>query len=275
MVDLADQTGLDLLVVRRPLSPGLAALNRAGALNGHVPITAILSLIAVVGSFLYGYDTIVMAVERSASEETATVDGVPVNHQYSKSLDFERPPGRPDLGHHRPRPASTARPCARTRNWPSPAPLPGSPATTPPSAAATRCSASRAAADDGWCGNCPKCRFVGLMLAPFLEPAELTAIIGRDMFADPDQVPGFAALMSDDDKPFECVGERRESAAAIRILSDLPAWKDAVVVAALADRARAMVSDCRRQRSADRPTGPRLPRPGGGRGVDRLLTEAA
>ena len=54
-----------------------------------MPITAIISLIAVVGSFLYGYDTIAMAVERSASEETVTVDGVPVNHQYSKSLEFE------------------------------------------------------------------------------------------------------------------------------------------------------------------------------------------
>ena len=71
-----------------------------------------------------------------------------------------------------------------------------------------------AAADDGWCGDCPKCRFVGLMLAPFVEPDALTAIIGRDLFADPGQVPGFAALISDDDKPFECVGERRESAAA-------------------------------------------------------------
>ena len=77
-------------MVRRRSRPELAALNRSGALNGHVPITAIVSLIAVVGSFVYGYDTIAMAVERSASEETVPVDGVPVNHQYSKSLEFER-----------------------------------------------------------------------------------------------------------------------------------------------------------------------------------------
>ena len=89
VVDLAGQTGLELVVVRRQLSPHLGELNRSGALNGHVPITAIISLIAVVGSFLYGYDTIAMAVERSASEETVIVDGVPVNHQYSKSLEFE------------------------------------------------------------------------------------------------------------------------------------------------------------------------------------------
>jgi hypothetical protein len=63
------------------------------------------------------------------------------------------------------------------------------------------------------------------------------------MFADRLQVAGFAALMSDDDKPFECVGERRESAAALRMLSDRPEWKESPVVAALAARARAMVSD--------------------------------
>ena len=102
--DLAALSGLELIVVRRRLDPGLADLNASGAFNGHVPITAIVSLIAVVGSFLYGYDTIAMAVERSASEETALVDGVPVNHQYSKSLEFERALADLVAGVHRSRP---------------------------------------------------------------------------------------------------------------------------------------------------------------------------
>ena len=49
--------------------------------------------------------------------------------------------------------------------------------------------------------------------------------------------------MSPEDKPFECVGERRESAAAFRLLAERPEWRDAAVVTALADRARALVSD--------------------------------
>ncbi len=89
VVDLAGQAGLDLLVARRTLSPELSRLNQNGALNGHVPITAIVSLIGVLGASIYGYDTIAMAIERSASEETVMVDGVPVNHQYSKSRQFE------------------------------------------------------------------------------------------------------------------------------------------------------------------------------------------
>ncbi len=242
VLDLAHRTGLELIVVRRRLDPGLGALNASGALNGHVPITAIISLIAVVGSFLYGYDSIAMAVERSASEETLLVDGVPVNHQYSKSLEFELLLRRliaasvdPGLRYGSAlRPYSElaiARTFARLTDYHG-----------------TFCSCNSAfrqaaATGDRWCGHCPKCRFVALMLAPFMERADLAAIVGRDLFADPDQIGGFAALMSHEDKPFECVGERRESAAAMRILSARPGWRETPVVAALADRARALVDD--------------------------------
>ena len=242
VLDLARRTGLDLIVVRRRIDPALAALNASGALNGHVPITAIVSLIAVVGSFLYDYDVIAMAVERSASEETVLVDGVPVNHQYSKSLDFERlfrelittsvDPGLRYGSALRPySELAIARAFARLTVYHD-----------------TFCSCNSAfrqtaATGDRWCGHCPKCRFVALMLAPFMDRRELTAILGRDLFEDPDQIGGFAALMSDDDKPFECVGERRESAAAMRMLSTRPEWSETPVVAALAARARALVDD--------------------------------
>jgi UDP-N-acetyl-alpha-D-muramoyl-L-alanyl-L-glutamate epimerase len=274
VIELANQTGLELLVVRRRLSPQLGVLNRSGALNGHVPITALISLIAVVGSFLYGYDAIVMAIERSASEETVMVDGVPVNHQYSKSLDFEvLVQGLisgfidPDLRYGSAlRPYSElaiARAFARLTEY-----------------HATFCSCNTAfrltaGAEDGWCGNCPKCRFVGLMLAPFLTPDAVRSIVGRDMFADPGQIREFATLMSNDDKPFECVGERRESAAAMRILSELPDWKDTVVVASLADRARAMVSDDDVAALLTGQPGLRFARPEVADGVDRVLTEVA
>jgi hypothetical protein len=242
VLDLAAQTGLELLVVRRALSPRLTALNRAGARNGHVPITAIISLIAVAGSFLYGYDTILMAVERSASEETVVIDGVPVNHQYSKSLGFERLLRGLVAGSIDPalRVGSALRPFSELSIARAFARLTGYHATFCSCNTVYRQSAG---AGDGWCGHCPKCRFVGLMLAPFLPPDRVTAIIGRDMFADPAQIPGFAALMSDDEKPFECVGERRESAAALTLLADDPNWREAAVVAALAPRARALVSD--------------------------------
>jgi len=237
--DLAAEAGLDLLVVRRRLDPGLADLHEAGAMNGHVPITAIVSLIVVAAAFVYGYDTVAMAVERSASEETVTVDGVPVNHQYSKGRAFEllldelvRTSIAPELTI-----ASALRPYSELAIARCFARLDRYHGTFCSCNAAFRQLAGR---DDRWCGNCPKCRFVGLMLAPFLEPADLTAILGVDMFADPAQVAGFAALMSDE-KPFECVGERRESAVALRMLADQPAWRDSIVVATLAPVAAGLV----------------------------------
>jgi hypothetical protein len=167
---------------------------------------------------------------------------VAVNHQYSKSREFEllladlvRRTVAPELTYGSAlRPYSElaiARTFARLTRYHG-----------------TFCSCNSAfrqsaAAGDRWCGHCPKCRVVGLMLAPFLDREALTAIIGRDLFADPGQIAGFAELMSDDEKPFECVGERRESAAALRLLSFRPAWRDSPVVAALADRARALVGD--------------------------------
>ena len=240
--ELAAEAGLELLVVRRRLDPGLAALHEAGALNGHVPITAIVSLIAIVGAFVYGYDTVAMAVERSASEETVMVNGVPVNHQYSKSREFElllgdlvRTSVAPELTY-----GSALRPYSELAISRAFSSLDGYHGTFCSCNSAFR---QRAGVDDRWCGHCPKCRFVGLMLAPFMERAELGAIIGSDMFADPDQVDGFAALMSDTDKPFECVGEKRESAVALRLLAGRPAWRDTPVVVALARSAGALVDD--------------------------------
>jgi len=239
---LAAEAGLPLLVVRRRLDSGLAGLNRRGARNGHVPITAIVSLIAAAGAFLYGYDTVALAVERSASEETRLVDGVPVTHQYSKSQPFEAvldglvrttvSPGLTVGSALRPwSELAISRAFARLTRYHR-----------------TFCSCNTvfrqdAPADARWCGACPKCRFVALMLAPFLPRADLAAILGADLFADPGQIAGFAALMSDADKPFECVGERRESAAAMRLLATSAPWADSPVVAALGPVAADLVAD--------------------------------
>jgi hypothetical protein len=240
--ELAAEAELELLVVRRHLDPGLAAHLAAGALNGHVPITAIVSLIAIVGAFVYGYDTVAMAVERSASEETVVFNGVPVNHQYSKSREFEllldnlvRTSIAPELTY-----GSALRPYSELAISRAFAGLDRYHSTFCSCNSAFR---QRAGSDDRWCGHCPKCRFVGLMLAPFMERSELSSIIGSDMFADLDQVDGFAALMSDADKPFECVGEKRESAVAVRLLAGRREWRDAPVVAALARTAGALVDD--------------------------------
>src|SRR5205085_9437531 len=68
--------GLPHLIARRRLDPSLPALNRAGALNGHVPITAIVSCAALLTASLNGFDAVALANERSASSGNVTWAGI-------------------------------------------------------------------------------------------------------------------------------------------------------------------------------------------------------
>ena len=80
------QAGLPAIRVTRRLDPALFALNEAGALNGHVPITGILSMIVLACAIIHGFDAIAMSNEHSASAPNIA----DVNHQYSKSFEFEQ-----------------------------------------------------------------------------------------------------------------------------------------------------------------------------------------
>ncbi len=86
-----------------------------------------------------------------------------------------------------------------------------------------------------WCRDCPKCRFVFLVLAPFSSPEHLREVFGGDLLAEESQYEGFALLAaSGGHKPFECVGEEQESLAAMRMLADDPRWRGHAVVRRLA-----------------------------------------
>jgi hypothetical protein len=87
---------------------------------------------------------------------------------------------------------------------------------------------------NGWCGECPKCRSVFLSLAPFMDPAQLAEIFGRDLLADAAQSPGFLDLVDPDAKPFECVGEIDEARIAVALLAGDDRWRAHAVVRTLA-----------------------------------------
>jgi UDP-N-acetyl-alpha-D-muramoyl-L-alanyl-L-glutamate epimerase len=222
--------GLPHLLVRRRLDPGLAQINRSGALNGHVPVTAIVSCVAALTAALAGFDAVAMANERSASSGNLMWDGIEVNHQYSKGLPAERllASAFAEIGGAPAyfsvlRPASEltiARAFARMEAYHGAFTSCNSIFRTDPSLRAA-----------SWCCDCPKCRFVFLVLAPFCEPAHLREIFGRDLLEEEDQFEGFALLTAaGGPKPFECVGEEQESLAAIRMLSQQPRWASHPVV---------------------------------------------
>jgi hypothetical protein len=226
--------GIDRLVAQRRLPLALLGeLNRSGALNGHVPITAIVSCVALLTAALNGFDTVTLANERSASAGNVVYDGVEVNHQFSKSARAEAllrgaiaETGAPVNLFSLLRPASELG-IART--------FAGLPRYH---AAFTSCNAIFRLDPElrlaSWCGNCPKCRFVFLVLAPFMEPDALSAIFGKAMLDDLEQYEGFALLTATGGhKPFECVGEEEESLAAISLLAADPRWRGRPVVAKL------------------------------------------
>lgn len=74
------------LIVNRKLDPNRA--NRKYA--GHRPMSAGIAFIALLTAHVYGYRDVIASNETSANEGNATIDGFVLNHQYSKSLEFEQ-----------------------------------------------------------------------------------------------------------------------------------------------------------------------------------------
>ncbi len=230
----AQAAGLPRLIARRELDPLLFECNAAGAINGHVPVTAIVTCIALLTAALGGFDTVAMANERSASAGNVLWDGVEINHQFSKGREAERLLSGAVAESDAPvralsvlRPASElaiARAFAGMERYHD--------GFTSCNAIFRIDPALRAAS---WCCECPKCRFVFLALAPFSDPAHLAEVFGADLLADESQFDGFALLAaSGGHKPFECVGEEQESLAAMRMLAADERWREHAVVRRLA-----------------------------------------
>jgi hypothetical protein len=232
---VAEVAGTPHLVIEREVDAKLATLNRRGAWNGHVPITAINAAVMIVLALVRGFDRVVFANEHSADEATLHDEkGRPVNHQFSKSLEFETMLGEwigrcitPDLSVfsilRRDRELAVCREFAGLERY---------------HGVFSSCNRNfhlDGARTERWCGHCPKCHFVFLALAPFLSPEALTAMFGANLLADVEQLPGFRSLLAiDGAKPFECVGEAGEARAALAALADDPRWRDCAVVAGLA-----------------------------------------
>ena len=232
----AQRTGLPMLNIARRLAPELFEYNRLGAYNGHIPVTAINSAILICAAVLYGFDAIAFSNERSASEATLEYDGQPVNHQWSKSLEFERRLREYTKSHI----AANLDYFSLLRPWSE--------------LAVARAFANESRYDDvfsscnrnfrirgerpadRWCGQCPKCHFVFLALAPFIAKPRLLGIFGRNLLDDTALAPGFDALLEyREHKPFECVGEGRESRAAMHALTQRPEWREDALVARFAE----------------------------------------
>ena len=228
---VAGAIGSQHIRIDRKLSHNLIDLNRLGAYNGHVPISAILACIMLAGAIIYEYDTVVMSNERSASSANVILEnGFAVNHQYSKSVDFERAfqalveteilPGF----HY----FSLLRPYSELAIAAQFSKLDKYHRVFSSCNRNFRLSGPN---DQRWCRQCPKCRFVFLALAPFMDRDRLIEVFGANLLDDSSQLAGFEELLGlRNIKPFECVGEIGESRAAMRHLLTDSDWRNDCVI---------------------------------------------
>lgn len=238
---LAEALGRPLLAVTRTLDPLLRTLVEQGVPNGHVPVTAITSAISVLSAAALGVGDVLMGIERSADEPTVvTPDGVPVNHQFSKSREAEEllaavfaPVGV--------RWFSLLRPLTELAIGAAVARRGLGPDIVSCNRVFTVWNETTASRRQRPCGDCAKCLFTALMLAPAQTPGEIAEQYGRPLLDEAGHIEATRELWSDA-KPFDCVGERLESAAALVLLSRDPAWRRQAVVSALAAEARDLLA---------------------------------
>ena len=201
-----------LIISKRHFDRSLINLNNAGYLNGHTPFSSIVAFSAEITAYLNGLKYVVLSNESSANE--STVAGQDVNHQYSKSFEFERDFHLYEEKHLKSgiyyfsflRPLAEfqiARMFVSHKKY-----LP----------VFRSCNLGSKVSPDIWCGECPKCLFVNLILSPFLSTKELISVFGRDMLNDEKMMESFIELIGQSEhKPFECVGSIDEVNLAVSL----------------------------------------------------------
>ncbi len=200
----------EYIVINRTLDPTMLQLNAEGYLNGHTPFSALLAFISVLVAFGSRSKYIALSNENSANE--STVPGTNINHQYSKSFEFERDfrnfvaENLNDEVQY----FSFLRPLSELQI----------------AKLFAQCEAYHpvfrscnvGSKTDSWCCHCPKCLFTWIILSPFLSREKLVSIFGKDLMADESLQPIFEELNGTAPvKPFECVGTVEEVRACMKV----------------------------------------------------------
>lgn len=202
-----------IIVLQREIDPKLLELNREGFLNGHTPFSAMLAFYSTLLSAVTGIRDVALSNESSANEPT--IPGTYINHQYSKSLEFEEDfrqyvrdymnDGNHYYSHLR---ALTELQIAEKF-------------ATHPQYFKVFKSCNAGSKENKWCCNCPKCLFAYIILSPFIDDATMIDIFGDDMLNRDDMVQTFEELAGLSlNKPFECVGTISEVNTAMRKLCE-------------------------------------------------------
>ena len=228
---VAQEIGHDSFVVKRLLDPQLFELNkRSDTFNGHVPAVAMHSWVSIFLAALFDYTYVIFSNEESANYGNVEYLGEVVNHQWSKSLEFEKMLQKylstfvtQDIVYF-----SLLRPFSEIKIAQLFAEYPQYLASF------VSCNRGYRIATDGctgWCGECPKCAFVFVMLAAFLPKKKVIEVFGKNLFNDEKLLPLYKELLGVEAfKPFECVGTPEEIRLALFKAWEKGEWKDDVLM---------------------------------------------
>lgn len=204
------------IIVERTIDPLLFKLNKKGFLNGHVPFSAFLVFLSVILAYLFKYKKIAFGWEKSANEPNLKYLGRWINHQWSKSSEFEK----------------------LYNNYLKKFLVQGITVFSPIRQMSELDIAKKFvdltqyhkyfiscnqafkmnSQNKGWCAKCPKCLFIFLLLFPFLGEKKIVRIFGKNLFQDKSLEPLLQKLLGlHEVKPFECVGTSEDTKKALRL----------------------------------------------------------
>jgi len=184
--------------------------------NGHIPISAIYAFLGILTSVLYQYSYFIVSNEYSSNFGNLRYKGKIINHQWSKSFEFERlfqdyiknfiTPNINYFSLLRPfYEIRIVRMFSKLRKYFS---------------VFSSCNSNfktKGQKNKGlWCCNCPKCIFVFTLLSAFLSKKDLLTIFGKNLYEDEDLLPLFKDILGFGKiKPFDCVGTFEEAKSAL------------------------------------------------------------
>ena len=209
-------SGKNRLFIKRYISD-LSNFKKGEYYNWHVPITWLIAFVMILVWYLYEYKYLVLSNEKSSNFWNVKWDWLNINHQYSKSFEFEK-----DFKSYTQK--------YITKNifyfsllrwfyeiniaklfyllWKKYFSFFSS------------CNYNfkifssldkNKIPEKYWCNSCPKCVFVFTILRPYLSTKEVLQIFWKDLFQDLDLENIFKELLWISwIKPFECVWEKEE-----------------------------------------------------------------
>lgn len=208
--EIVEKADCQSIVVSRTLDLKLLELNQRGYLNGHTPFSAYLAFLGIAVGAFYDFDQVIVSNEASSNEGNVFWLGQEINHQYSKTYQFEnlfrsycQKYLASSISYF-----SFLRPLLELQ-------IAALFSKIPAYHQIFR-SCNKGSKTNSWCKNCPKCAFTFLILYPFLGEKTIE-ILGENLLERKDLIPVFEGLLQSGNevvKPFECVGTREEVKAA-------------------------------------------------------------